>query len=666
MTADTAPRTAPVGVAVVLVSWVLAAAALVVSVADSLDWTPVLRLVVTAVVYAPVAAVALNRQARALSTILGALAVASGLLAVIVVLGEQPGVRPAFDAVIDVLLVLARQAEIAALAVMPWLVVRRSPSLRRAGIAVGLAAIALDLSLSIARGLGADVPRALVIAPLGVAVAGLVGAAVVLAGEWRRGDERQRRQLVWFAVGAGLLVLSYGRVLVPLDGAAAAVGDAAFLAAQAMLPTAVLAFVLEGRERPNDRRLVAGIVAAQSLAVAAAVYLLVEQLLVAVTLPAPIAGAAAAAALALTVSTLNDRIRQFTLRLYFPRRVSARRVLADLAALRPATMGDDPARTVTGAIAATTTAAGPDPVSALGAIAESLRSTWRLSSVTLAAEGVDPVTSGRPGRHRLRSGLAVAGRVVGTIELTADEDDFTISVQPVLDEIEPLLAVAVMLAALNHDLEATRSRMLDVRVQERRMLHRALQDELAPSLVGLGFAMTAAARSAGAGDPGVADAIAALRVETSARAEDVRRLARSLLPVSLDSGDLDAALHELAHSFQEAGLRTVTVSSHGSDDLGPAVQVVVYLVVAEALSALAGGAGRNPGEDTAAGSAVDVDVTVVSSEPSTTVHIEAEGVASHLAGALDRAVRTRAADLGGRVRVEAVGAALSIDVELTR
>lgn len=117
------------------------------------------------------------------------------------------------------------------------------------------------------------------------------------------------------------------------------------------------------------------------------------------------------------------------------------------------------------------------------------------------------------------------------------------------------------------------------------MLSRELLDGLAPALAGIGFGMAAAGHRLAQG-ASIRDDLGVLRAEVAAGADDVRRLARALLPTALDAGDLEAALTSLAQRLTAEGA-AVVVRAAGADVLDADTQMSVYLALSEGLSCLA-------------------------------------------------------------------------------
>ncbi|WP_448808959.1 histidine kinase [Agromyces bauzanensis] len=610
------------GVAIVVLAWAPAVGAVVIVTIAGLSWEGPLRLVVTAGVYAPVAAIVVTRRHPAIALILGALAINSGWLALAVVARSLPALA-AVEGVLEVALLWPRAAETAALAVLPWLLARHRGRVRRVGVWLGVATVAADVAISTIVAMGVPLPREVLwstfFASLGLFAAG----AAYLFGEWRRGAAREREALMWLGLGGILLVAGYAGVAARLPSPCDTLGDAAFVLAQGMLPTAILAVVLGGEALGTDRRLATGTLWAQSIAVAVSLYLVVLEAAAMLGLAPAIAGGLAAGALALAFSSVSRAVRARTERLYFGDVPDARDVLGRL--------GEH-------------LADAEDPMSGVQGLAEGLRATWDLASVEIvpASGSGGAALAGSPAAERVRAELRAGGCTVGTVELTSDDPvSLRESVRPLLHEIAGLIAVAVLLSDINHDVAETRHRMLGVRREERRMLHRELHDELAPSLAGIGFGMAAAQRLIAGGSPGARPAVAALREQLAERTDDVRRLARTLLPAALDEGDLDAALRDLAQRFGADGM-TVAVRAAGSDVLATRVQLAVYLLVAEAVlqHRLARAVAR-----------IEIDVGIDDERVTVRVGADGEAPAPAVAARMLEVIERRAGDVGGTVRV---------------
>ena len=115
-----------------------------------------------------------------------------------------------------------------------------------------------------------------------------------------------------------------------------------------------------------------------------------------------------------------------------------------------------------------------------------------------------------------------------------------------LAALVPTVAVAAKLASTAEALSHSRARIAVARDEERRALRRELHDGLGPALAGVTYGLMAA-RNLMTTDPAAAGALLDQMVaELDARIEDVRTLARELVPPVLLEEGLPAALGELA------------------------------------------------------------------------------------------------------------------------
>jgi signal transduction histidine kinase len=123
-----------------------------------------------------------------------------------------------------------------------------------------------------------------------------------------------------------------------------------------------------------------------------------------------------------------------------------------------------------------------------------------------------------------------------------------------LAALAPTVAVAAKLASTAEALAESRARIAVARDEERRALRRELHDGLGPALAGVSYGLMAA-RNVLDADPGAAGRLLDQMVtELDARIEDVRTLARELVPPVLLEEGLTAALTELAERHRITGL----------------------------------------------------------------------------------------------------------------
>ncbi|WP_136057571.1 MULTISPECIES: hypothetical protein [unclassified Microbacterium] len=189
----------------------------------------------------------------------------------------------------------------------------------------------------------------------------------------------------------------------------------------------------------------------------------------------------------------------------------------------------------------------------LGALAAALRQSLRLGGVAITSstgEGsrveagrIDPAT-------RQTITLVAADGPCGTVEVcgTAGRRPEPRTIDA-LRRIGGVLSVAVLLAEVNEGLREARDRARRIAASERRFARAEIEAGIVPALASI--------RRDLQGLPGAADPGALLTrttVALQAATTDVRDLARTLLPGSLDAGDLPGALADLAARFEHPAL----------------------------------------------------------------------------------------------------------------
>jgi signal transduction histidine kinase len=482
---------------------------------------------------------------------------------------------------------------------------------------------------------------------------------------WRRLPEERRRGLGWLTIGAALMALSFVPLALPLPVstplAYASVTPVLQLAAQAFFPAATLVVVLRQRLWGIDVAVSRALVWSLLTAGAVAAYVLVAQAVVwMVPLPDGTSGAVAAAVLAVAVfpartwlqARVDHLVRGPSARPGTAAERLARRIGADesgpvqgaVEAIRESLRlhfvrleAGDPAA----AAKATTSepgnpAAGAAVVAAKGATSHT--GNPAAGAAVVPTEGATPHTgnpapaaavvvaeAGTPGGAVVLAEAGVAGGpalvvplsyggvAVGRLVVTgAPGERLDGRTRKDLDVLAGPIAAVAQLAVRGEELAAARARTTAARVEERRLLRRELHDRLGPTLVGIGLTVQGARNMLVAGRAAEADELLGqLRAELDRSAEDVRTLARALLPPSLERDGLGAAVTELA---QRLGGTDLTVTAEVSGDAGtlrPEVAAGLYGIAAEALvnarrHARAGAAAVRL---TVAGDAVRLEVT---------------------------------------------------------
>ncbi|TWH01991.1 histidine kinase [Nocardioides sp. J9] len=391
--------------------------------------------------------------------------------------------------------------------------------------------------------------------------------AAHLAWRLRRAPVQQRRELLWFvasvlAVAVGYMAFEIG---VSLDGRWFVIGTAAMFVAALTLPAVVFLLL---RRQPSwqldlaiSRTLVGGLLTA---ILVASYVVLVWALSMVAPWGEQSRGVVVVAGLALAVLPLRDWLQRQVERLVFG-------------------SGADPS-VLLERVAQALSAADEDQPQLDGMIA-ALRRALRLSRVEVTLHDTLLTADGREEEDQDERAIRLPlsnGRTIGELVAVAPRGE---RLDPrsvrLLRQISGLVAVAAELDETNRALEAARARVVEVRHEERRLLRRELHDGLGPALSGTALALAAVpATSSLSAD----DAVLLRRLveELSRRADDVRQMARVLLPPVLDDGRLGEALALLADRYS-MGRFSVSVDAPQADRLDGIHQVVVYQVAAEAV-----------------------------------------------------------------------------------
>jgi signal transduction histidine kinase len=511
-----------------------------------------------ACVYGTVAAVTLSRRAHPVPWLLGLAAVGGGLAAfgyAYAVWSAQPGGLAPNEQIALLQNTAWVPGTLALFLVVPWLVRDHPLGWEWAGLVAGAAlTVAITVDEIFSSGTtSVDLYWAAI-------VLGLVAAAVV---ELRRrfGPAEERNGLGWLAIGTALIAVAFVPVLAPQPWLPYWLTPVIHLVSQTVFPAAVLVVVLRNRmwglRLVVSRAVLAGLLATLLLILYVVVTLLLNRLL-------PGDGAAQLlAAGAVAVAVLPARI-------VLAERVH-RLVYGDAA---------DPGRAVRrlgSQLVGSTTVE-----ELLARVTEDIGRSMRLESVTVVAEGVDPIGWGRPTEPPTAVELQHRGERVGHLEVSPMPGE-SLSARDLttLRDLSSILAAAVAVASAAADLAAMRGRLSAVRLEERRVIRREIHDGLGPSLAGIRLGLQGA-RNLMSTDPDAGlELLAHLQGEIDAATTGVRNLSHHLLPPVLDELGLVAALTELAGRIGDSGL-TVAVEADRFDDLDPQLAAAAYGIVSEA------------------------------------------------------------------------------------
>jgi signal transduction histidine kinase len=547
--------------AIAVAAWALAvvAVSLLVLARPTIDQNLLFFVVDVAVacVYGTVAAVTLSRRAHPVPWLLGLAAVGGGLAAFGFAY-DLWSVRPGGLDPNSHVALLQNTAwvpgTLALFLVVPWLVRDHPLGVEWAGL---LAGAALTLTITVDEILEGSGLEELYWTAIGL---GLVTALSVELRH-RFGPAEERNGLGWLAVGTTILSVSFVPVLAPWSWLPYWITPVLHLASQTIFPAAVLVAVLRNRmwglRMVVSRAVLAGLMATGLLGL----YLVVTLLLAQVLPGDGVAQLLAAGAVAVAVQPA---------RLVVSRRVH-RLVYGDAA---------DPGRVVRRLGSQLVGSATVEEL--LGGVTEDIGRSMRLESVTVVAEGLDPVRWGEPTEPPTRVDLQHRGQQVGVLEVSpVPGESLSARDRTTLGDLSSVVAAAVAVARAAADLADMRTRLSEVRLEERRVIRREIHDGLGPSLAGIRLGLQGARNLLRTDPEAGLTLLDHLQDEVEAATNGVRSLSHHLLPPVLDELGLGAALTELAGRYAGSGLE-VTVDSGRFDDLDPQLAAAAYGIVSEA------------------------------------------------------------------------------------
>ncbi|MDH6179978.1 signal transduction histidine kinase [Microbacteriaceae bacterium SG_E_30_P1] len=658
----TAPKARRVAaIAVLAFSWSACVVALALSLGFGLPLVGenlfVVSHLLSAIVYAPIAALLVWRQVGVVAVVLSVLAVGAAIAAVgneyAFLAADYPGL-PGLWFAQHVLDRAWLPGTLAAFSFLPLLLTSRRATRSTIVLAiVGSVASVLPVVLALVRqrpdaepnpwaitAPGAqDTIVVLFYSSLGTAVAVAIVTGVILLYRWLTWDAAERRGLGWLILGQWMLIAFFSPILLAwFPDIAFFLSDYAPLSlpfAQLFMPAAILVLALGQRLWGLDAAINRAIVWTLLVAALMLAYISVALFANAVLPVAPtIAGVVGVAAFALAVEPIRRWIQRRVDSLVYGEAAEPAQLMRAL--------GDRLGEGSSGA--------------ELQRLVDALLVTLRLGHLSVRSTRVGGVAaeSGIPGpgaatELQLRNAHDTIGVVSATARGRQRVDRRTIRV---LEDIAGVLSVALQLADVNEEARQARDRIVDVRDEERRMVRRELHDGLAPALEATVDDLDAIPSTLD--EPSTARAaIDAVRLSIAARTNDVRDLARTLLPGSLDAGDLEAALTELGERFSSADIR-VDVHANETCDLDSTRQAAVYHVAAEAVLL----ARRTPRVSRIG---IDVEVTQRDAVVTLTHDGDARGSDTDVVVA---SIAGRAEDLGGVVRAQRDSDGLLLIVEV--
>ena len=403
-----------------------------------------------------------------------------------------------------------------------------------------------------------------------IVVLGLIAAASV-AWRWYHSPVEQRRGLGWLAIGASLMTIAFLPLALPdswTDWLPEATTPLFHLGSQLFFPAALLVAVLGqrlwGLRIAVSRTLVWSLLTA--LLIASYVILVgVSGLLI----PGVDDDVERVAVTAIVAAAIGP------LRRFVQRRVDH---LIHGEAREPISVVDRIGRGID---------ASGTPTELLVGVLDDLVSSLRLSGAKIDVNdptGTHEAAIGdTTGDDELVLPLVLDDQLVGALRVWPRPGErLDGQTERALAALVPTVAVAARLASTAEALAESRARIAGARDEERRALRRELHDGLGPALAGVGYGLLAA-RNLLTSDPDAAGALLdQMSAELEARIEDVRTLARELVPPVLIEDGLPAALDELAERYRLGGL-DVELSIGDLPALPAPIATALYGIAVEAV-----------------------------------------------------------------------------------
>ena len=240
-----------------------------------------------------------------------------------------------------------------------------------------------------------------------------------------------------------------------------------------------------------------------------------------------------------------------------------------------------------------------DPGELLDEVVQSIRISLRLSRATIVvgeerrlaasstAEDDDTAGTGDDATELSAHGrsipLVLHQRDIGHLEVEPRPGErLDARTLELLDGLAPLVAATVQLSETTTALSDSRRRLAVARDSDRRRLRRELHDGLGPALAGTALALRAGGNLIETDPSKVTVLVDSSANELDRLVEQVRAMARGLLPPTLDEDGLVPALSELASVHSASGI-DVTLYASIEPVLFAEDATAVYAVVSEAV-----------------------------------------------------------------------------------
>ncbi|MGP3963636.1 sensor histidine kinase [Nonomuraea sp. 3N208] len=410
-------------------------------------------------------------------------------------------------------------------------------------------------------------------------VRGAVLVLVALAGlglRYRRGGERERRQLLWLLLAVLLLVA------IMVVWGVFRTGPVLMLLAIPLVPIAITVAIL--RHGLLDIRLIVSRTVLYTL-LTSGVIVVYAVLVTVLGRAGPGDSVLATVLIAVGFNPVRVRLQRIVDRLMYGDRDDPARALSRIGRRLA-----DPAPGLAGAVAALCTVLRL-PFAALrstdfGGVPTAGVGGGAAAGIGGAGAAVERTSYGTAPERLHTVPLVYGGDRVGEliVGLRPGEKAISVADARVLELLAVPLAVAVHATGLSEELQRIREHIVVAREDERRRLRRDLHDGLGPTLTGVVYQADAAGNVL-TDDPARAkELLLRLRAEVTSAIEDIRRLVYGLRPPALDDLGLVGALRQQA---ERLSLDVSIRASRNLASLPAAVEVAAYRIVTEALNNVA-------------------------------------------------------------------------------
>jgi signal transduction histidine kinase len=243
-------------------------------------------------------------------------------------------------------------------------------------------------------------------------------------------------------------------------------------------------------------------------------------------------------------------------------------------------------------------------------------------------------------RSAVMAPITAGGRLWGTLAVfSASVNHFPATAQQRLADYTNLVALALESAEAHEQLTASRARIVEASVAERRRLERNLHDGAQQRLVTLAVHLRIAQETLRE-DPAAAEAmLASVGEDLKLALEELRELARGLHPAVLTDRGLEPALQSLANRAPFL----VEILGVPPLRLDEGVEAAIYYVVAESLTNAAKHANASEAR---------VEISKTSEEVVVAIHDNGSGGATMARGSGLRGLADRIEALGGQLELE--------------